>query len=409
VILGILVVVLTVGIAIALTRPWWHRALARRMSQRGANVAAYRTRLAEIDAEVAAGSLQPAAAEAMRLELQQRLVQDAEEAAAPDASVRSGWRLAAATAIFLPLFAGIWYYQAGSWRLQEQIARAPVAPAAADADSEAAQIEGMVQRLAQRLESSPDDAEGWAMLGRSYFVLKRYAESAKAYGRANALMRPQDPDLLISEGGAFALAAAGDMSGRPRELFEAALKASPDHARALWFSGQAAYQAAEFSLAQELWERLLRQNLPGELRAEVESHVRDLSAQTGRPAEVAQPAPTASGPTLRIRVQLSPAVQDKRRADQVLYVFAKAEQGPPMPLAVQKLKPTAWPVELTLDESMSMSPALKLSQFDRWVVTARLGSEGSPTAQSGDLQGKVVVARGTSPQNVEVTISEQIP
>jgi cytochrome c-type biogenesis protein CcmH len=410
VILGILVVVLTVGIAIALTRPWWHLALARRMSQRGANVAAYRTRLAEIDAEVAAGSLQPAAAEAMKLELQRRLVQDAEEAAAPDASVRSGWKLAAATAIFLPLFSGIWYYQAGSWRLQEQIARAPVAPAAADADSEAAQIEGMVQRLAQRLESSPDDAEGWAMLGRSYFVLKRYAESAKAYGRANALMRPQDPDLLISEGGALALAAGSDMSGRPRELFESALKASPDHARALWFSGQAAYQAAEFSLAQELWERLLLQNLPEEFRAEVEAHVHDLSAQTGRPAAVGGPAPqAASGPELRIRVQLSPAVQDKRRADQVLYVFAKAEQGPPMPLAVQKLKPTAWPVELTLDESMSMSPALKLSQFDRWVITARLGSEGSPAAQSGDLQGKVVVARGTSPQNVEVTISEQIP
>jgi cytochrome c-type biogenesis protein CcmH len=66
-------------------------------------------------------------------------------------------------------------------------------------------------------------------------------------------------------------------------------------------------------------------------------------------------------------------------------------------------------VEITLDDSMAMAPALKLSQFDRWVVTARLGAEGSPMAQSGDLQGQVVVSRGTSPQNVDVVINEQVP
>lgn len=407
-ILGILVVVLTLVTAIALTRPWWSAAFARRMTQQGANVAAYRSRLAEIDAEVAAGSLETAAADALKVELQRRLVEDAEGMPLAETTMRSTWRIAAASALFLPLFAGVWYFQAGSWRVQEKVARAPTSAPAQD--DEAAQIEAMVQSLAQRMKSTPDDAEGWGMLGRSYFVLKRYAQSAEAYARANALMKPQDPDLLISEGGARALATGGDLSGRPRELFEAALAASPDHPRGLWFAGQAAYQAAEFNVAQEFWERLLRQELPEDLRAEVESHVRDLGAQTGRTPEIVRAAPKATtGPELRIKVRLAPSMEDKRRADQVLYVFAKAEQGPPMPLAVQKLRPASWPVELTLDDSMSMSPALKLSQFDRWVVTARLGSEGSPTAQPGDLQGRVVVARGASPQDVSITISEQIP
>ena len=92
----------------------------------------------------------------------------------------------------------------------------------------------------------------------------------------------------------------------------------------------------------------------------------------------------------------------------MLYVFAKAPSGPPMPLAVKKLHPEHWPVELTLDDNSAMSPALTMSQFDRWIVTARLGAEGSPMAQSGDLQGQVMVSRGASPQNVELVINEQV-
>jgi cytochrome c-type biogenesis protein CcmH len=267
----------------------------------------------------------------------------------------------------------------------------------------------MVQRLAQRLQAEPNDAEGWAMLGRSHFVLKRYAESAQAYARANALMQPPDPDLLVSEGGALGLAADGNLSGRPRELFDTALKRSPDHLRALWFAGQAAVQAGDYALAQSHWERLLKQELPDDLRAEVEAHVQELSAQTGRKATIASGAPSEkAGPSLRVKVLLDPAMAAKRKSGQVLYVFAKAAQGPPMPLAVQKLQPDTWPVELTLDDSMAMAPAMRLSQFDRWIVTARLGAEGSPLPQPGDLQGQVVVSRGASPQNVEVVISEQV-
>jgi len=93
----------------------------------------------------------------------------------------------------------------------------------------------------------------------------------------------------------------------------------------------------------------------------------------------------------------------------VLYVFAKAAAGPPMPLAVQKLHPSSWPVEITLDDSMAMAPALRLSQFDRWIVTARLGGEGTPTAQSGDLQGHAEVARAQIQPTVDILISEQVP
>jgi cytochrome c-type biogenesis protein CcmH len=400
--LGVLVVVLTVAVAIALTRPWWSHALAARMSRERANVVAYRTRLAEIEQELAAGNVDAESAQALKLEQQQRLLQDAtQEQVVATGEQRSSMRVALMIGLLLPVFAGVWYYLNGSWRAQEALAQGVTTPP----DPQAAQIEGMVQRLAQKLQQNPDDAEGWAMLGRSYFVLKRYEESAQAYDRANQLKQSSDPDLLVAEGAALALAADGDLSGKPRELFDQALKVNPDHMRALWFAGQSAAQAGDATVAQAHWQRLLKQDLPDELRATVEQQLQQIGGQ-GASARSAPPA--AAAPSLHVNVALAPALANKRKPDQVLYVFAKAEQGPPMPLAVQKLKPTSWPVAVTLDDSMAMAPALKLSGFDRWIVTARLGAEGSPMAQSGDLQGQVVVSRGASPQNVDVVINQQV-
>src|SRR5438309_231011 len=101
-----------------LTRPWWSRSMTERMSRTGANVAAYRLRLAETEQELRSGNLEAAAAEALKLELQQRLLQDAagEESQKAGATAPSSRRgIAVAIAIFLPAFSGVCYYQGGSW------------------------------------------------------------------------------------------------------------------------------------------------------------------------------------------------------------------------------------------------------------------------------------------------------
>src|SRR5207244_11220130 len=110
--------------------------------------------------------------------------------------------------------------------------------------------------------------------------------------------------------------------------------------------------------AQYCWQRPLQLGLPDALRADIATRGQELSAQTGQPAQLGA-APAANAAALHIKVQLSAAMASKRRPDEVLYVFAKAAQGPPMPLAVQKLHPTTWPIEVTLDDSMAMAPALR--------------------------------------------------
>ena len=65
-----------------------------------------------------------------------------------------------------------------------------------------------VERLAARLQSDPDDLEGWLLLGRSYVVLQRYPEAADALRQAAALSGG-DPEVLGMLGEAIVWATTG--------------------------------------------------------------------------------------------------------------------------------------------------------------------------------------------------------
>jgi len=109
-------------------------------------------------------------------------------------------------------------------------------------------------------------------------------------------------------------------------------------------------------------------------------------------------------------VALAPALAGKVPAGAILFVFAKAASGPPMPLAVQRLADARLPLTVTLDDSMAMAPGLKLSAFDQYVITARLSAGGSVQAQPGDLEGRAEARRATASEApVSVTIDTVVP
>ena len=113
--------------------------------------------------------------------------------------------------------------------------------------------------------------------------------------------------------------------------------------------------------------------------------------------------------SLRLQVTVADAVAAQRKPGQVLFVFAKAASGPPMPLAVQRIENPALPLDLTLDDGMAMMPALRLSGFDAWVLTARLSSSGDVKGQAGDLEGSLPVQRAQAGQRLDLSIDRVIP
>ena len=358
------------ALALALVlRPLLARRGAAGVSRREANIAIYRDQRRELDADLAAGKLAPGEHEKARAELEARLLEDVDAPSELARAPRGGRRTALLVGVALPLAALAVYFTVGT-------------PAAVTAE----QIDDMVGRLAARLREDPEDAEGWKMLGRSYAVLGRFGEAADAYAKA-AMRAPRDAQLLADFADALAMARGRSLQGEPEKLVLRALEIEPRNLKALALAGTAAFERKAFAAAADYWQRMLPLVPPDSEDAQV---IRDNVAQATQLAGGQPPAPQAAAPQatgLRGTVRISPQLKGKFDPEDTVFIYARAAEGPPMPLAVLRRRARELPAEFALDDSMAMAPGMTISAHPRVVVTARVSKSGGATPQPGDLQG----------------------
>jgi len=309
---------------------------------------------------------------------------DAAEVAAPR---RSGRGAALLVCLAVPVCAVLLYFFIGSPRAVD-----PRADPGADAHAiSAGQIEAMVERLATRLRENPEDAEGWKMLGRSYAVLGRFDEAVDAYAKA-ALRVPRDAQLLADFADALGMAHGGSLQGEPEKLVQRALEIDPNHLKALAIAGTAAFPRKDFAGAAGYWQRMLPLVPPDSEDARaIRENVAEARARTGVPsAGAAAPSAGARAPAhpgIRGTVRVSEKLRDKLSPGDTVFVYARAAEGPPMPLAVLRRTAGDLPIAFALDDSMAMTPAMTVSAHPRIVVTARVSRSGNARPEAGDLQG----------------------
>jgi cytochrome c-type biogenesis protein CcmH len=389
-----------------------------------ANAEIYRNQLTELEAERTQGLVSEARYAETRAEIERRLAEDlASGAAAAPPPARSAWpgtRLAVALGLALPLVAIGLYLLIGTPAALDPAAGARSAQSTHQVTPE--QIEAMVAQLAARLEREPNNAEGWMMLARSQAALGRYAESAKAYAKAIEY-GGKNASVLADYADVLAMAAGRDLRGEPYRLIQEALKLDPDHVKALALAGTAEFHMGNYDAAIMYWERLMKSLPPDSPLAEgVRSGLASARERSGRPplaaaqppATAAAPAPSASAPpaaagaeAVQGIVMLDSGLASSVKPDDVVFVLARAAEGPRMPLAVRRIKVRDLPYAFRLDDSMAMAPGAKLSLFPRVIVMARVSRAGSAAPQKGDLEGASgPVAPGTS--GVEVTISKVV-
>ena len=387
-----------------LLRPLWSRRRAAAATQRELGLAVFRDQLRELDADLAAGTLARADYDRARQDLERRLLEEQaqETRAAPRARAfpRAG---AVSVAVALPLVAIAVYLGVGNLRALDPEQRAGAPPGLR-------QIEEMVQRLADRLQQNPDDIEGWRMLGRSYTVMGRFAEAANAYAKA-AARSPRDPQLLADLADALAMARGHKMAGEPEELVLRALQIDPNNLKALALAGTAAFERNEFRGAVRYWERMLA-HVPedSEDARTIRSNIDEARAQLAQKPGAAKKgtAPAAAPPGVSGTVSLSPRLAAQAAPDDTVFIFARAADGPPMPLAAVRKNVRDLPAQFTLDDSMAMNPQRKLSAFPKVVIVARVSKGGTPAAQPGDLQGMSAPVASNA-KGVTVTIDSALP
>lgn len=383
-----------------------------------AALAVYRDQKRALDAELADGVISAEEHEAAVAELSRRLGEDvgAPGEQTPSASPRKhSWFFAVALLVLIPSAAFILYALLGK---PEAITSSAGGRDAHEVSDQ--QILAMVDSLAKRLKTRPDDADGWVLLARSYQALGRFADAADAYGHAQALV-PDNAGLLADYADVLAMAQGRKLSGKPAELAARALTIDPNHRKALALAGTAALEAHDLEGALGYWRRLQALLPEGSddgrqiaaIIAEVESAKSggkgpSPSASARERAPPPAPASAPSNAAITGRVEISAALAPKVALTDTVFIFARASEGPRMPLAILRIPAKELPKEFRLDDSMGMASGAKLSAAPTVIVEARISKSGNAMPQAGDLSGRSgPVKPGAS--GIKVTIDQVVP
>ena len=370
--------------------------LARELS----NLDIHRDQFSELENDLEAGTLGADRYEQAKSELERRVLEEAAAPIAPRQTVTSGKAVPILVGVFIPLTAVLLYLYLGN--LQGVVA--PRHPAADLSSITANDFQEMTAKLAARMQQNPGDAEGWKMLGRAYRAMERFAEANEAYKKA-VEMSPQDADLLADYAESLALASGRSLAGEPTRLLDRARKIDPNSTKALTLSGSAAFERKDYRSAIGFWETVIKQpGVSGELAQALQKGVDESKSRlTGKPAV----ASVAGKERVSGEVSLDASLKARTRPEDTVFVFARAAEGPRMPLAIVKVKVADLPYKFSFDDSSAMMPEMKLSRFAEVVVGARVSKSGGAAPLPGDLEGasgKIKPGR----TGVRVTIDREV-
>jgi cytochrome c-type biogenesis protein CcmH len=375
-----------------------------------ANLEVLRGQRREIEADVANGLLPAEARDEALAELVDRARDDLAPAPAPAAAApRRPWIAAAIAAIGVPAIAFGMYLAVG----------APFAARARRGGHEGApksdeQIAGMVDRLAQKVRERPDDATGWALLARSYAALGRFPDAVQAYEHLSKIA-PGDAGVLADWADALGMAQGRSLAGKPQELVKRALEIDPQQPKALALAGSAAMDAGRYREAIDYWQKL-QALLPAGSgdRTQVEAVISEVRQKAAAAGE-ALPAPSRSvvlaaapGASVSGSVSVAPGLASRVDRSATLFVFARAENGSRMPLAVVRAPASELPLKFTLDDSQAMAPSMKLSSAEAVRIEARISRSGNATPQPGDLVGVSGIVKPGA-HDVKIVVDKVLP
>ncbi len=396
-------------------------------------IASLRKQLQQLKAQHEQGKLDAAAYAAAAAPLERQLIDQmvaTPASAAPGAQLgrpSKGLVLGLCTAVVAVALAGYGYTGSPGMTVLDPQAMTAGAQAAAQAAAGASEGDDVqrfaqvVEQLAQRLKDQPDNAEGWAMLARSYARLDSHAQALPAYEQAIRL-NPKDASLHADMADTVAVQNNGDLEGRPLQLLEQALKLDPDNAKALALIGTAAFNRKDYRLAVSHWEKL--QSLtPGDsaLVPQLQGSIAQARSMAGMPvvagaaagaaAAAAPAAPSAMAASAVARlsgtVRLSPALAAQAGPDDTVFIFARPAEGARMPVAILRKQVKDLPLNFSLDDTLAMAPQARLSLHPQVVVSARISKSGQAVPTAGDLMGQSAVVANTA-SGLAIEINEVV-
>lgn len=416
----LLVAIIIIACLAIMLRPLLKSKSSNALDRDSQNILFARNRLAELKQQLENKEIDQKEYEALRLEIETSLLHDINitndisDTDEPSANKESNAVLITLLCTLIP-FATLFVYQVTG------------TPAALISDNISTPenaigekgVDELIAGVEQRLQENPNDLQGWTILAQTYLTLGRYQDAIKA--NQNILQIAGESAAVYTQlADASAMLAGGNLAGQPNEYLQKALSIDAQYPQALWLAGLGAAQIGDTQTANSHWNKLLPllANSPQQ-----QQELREIIAQTNAETaqlepNIAQQAQAQEIPTdgdtvveftgLTVQVSLDPNIQSQTDSTDSVFVFARAKNGPPAPLAVKRLTISDLPATVSLSDNDAMIEQFKLSLFENVVVVARVSKSGNPIAQVGDFESLEYESSNSNDETIELIISELV-
>ena len=387
---------LLVLVLVLVLRPFIFPEKRKATSRRQMNATIYREELDKLEVEHQSGAITSTDYEIAHAEMRQRLFQDTIEE--DDREVAgSTKKTAIGLCLFIVLLSSVLYFSLGDVvRVAQRNSEKPVTQEG---------VEKMVAEFAIKMEKDPTNLKGWAMLARSYRILGRNEDAAKAYARAGSFI-DSDPQLLADYADVLASNANGSFAGKPLQLINQALKLDPNNLMALWLAGTASYNSGNYKAAVQTWEKLAKQIPPDtdEARA-IQGSIAEARSKGGlATTPTTQALAVSSGKEISGKIEIAAELTSKIKPGDIVMVIAR-KPGERMPVAVLKVPATNFPMRFALNDAVAMNPSAPLSQLAEASVEVRISKTGMAKPEAGDLISSVQTIK-VGANNVRLLVNQ---
>jgi cytochrome c-type biogenesis protein CcmH len=382
------------------------------------NISVYKQRLEQLQGDVDDGLLEPESFQALEAEIARELIQSVDklEAVADNSNQQNAFivklnRLAWPLMLCLVLLITVaLYHSIGAykdWEINQQLTQLQQTK---DPAVFAKQAVLLSEAIEQRLDDIPEQVDYRVLLASFAMNQQDYNKAAVHYGVLAELL-PEDAAAQAYYAQALYLKNGRKIDGDVAAAMDKTLQLDPNNNTVLGLKGISAYESKDYQGAIEAWQQLLSVLNPESEQAkliqagvnEAKSH---LSQEQLKQLEPDNNETTEEGIWVTVTVsdkvkQLDPAL--------AVFIYAKAANGPKLPLAVTRIQLKDLPNKVFLSDALSMTPAFKLSGFEQVVIGARVSLSGEPISSTGDWFSESQAVNWRESKAVELEINQQVP
>ncbi|MFL3650722.1 MAG: c-type cytochrome biogenesis protein CcmI [Pseudoalteromonas sp.] len=268
------------------------------------------------------------------------------------------------------------------------------------------ELQAFALALRTKLSQTGDDEVAWMLLGRVAMSLNEFDMAQQSFDKA-LQMNPDNMQVLISFSQVLLLEGSEANMTRAAGMLSKVLKVEPTNLDAISLLALIAYERKDWPQAKAAFEVLLASMQKNDTRYEmIAGRIADIEEQMQAEGSV---LPVTTQSVINVTVKLTDELKQQQPESGILFVFAKAAQGSPMPLAVVKLKEYSFPMSVQLTDANAMVAGLNLSSAQDIVISARISKDESVMPSSGELEGHSDKLTRENVSDYTLTIDTLIP